>query len=123
MGYPISHVIPAVALFNCQDVESIDHDKVQPFTQPEPITISEKSGVKFEPVVFINDGCASYPAVNAAGEITGGLKGTKGASDCTDPPFGTQTYGRASWHNDKYAIMFAWYFPKGKTTEWAGISC
>uniref|UniRef100_H3GB05 Necrosis inducing-like protein NPP1 type n=1 Tax=Phytophthora ramorum TaxID=164328 RepID=H3GB05_PHYRM len=107
-------VVVAVAFFSVE-AASIDHDKVQPFPQPDPVTITEKSGVKFKPELHIDTehGCASYPAVNSAGETSGGLKGTKGTSACTGPILGSQVYGRAEWHNDVWAIMYAWYFPKG----------
>ncbi|RLN53186.1 hypothetical protein BBJ29_001727 [Phytophthora kernoviae] len=109
-------VIIVVALFS-GDVVSIDHDKVQPFAQPDPVTVAEKAAVKFKPMLRINSGCDSYPAVNAAGEITGGLKGTGFASGCKVSLMGPQVYGRSAWHNDVWAIMYAWYFPKGFWSE------
>eukprot|EP00644_Phytophthora_capsici_P000912 jgi/Phyca11/59113/gw1.16.133.1 len=90
----------------------VDHDKVQPFAQPDPVTIAEKVAVKYKPQLRITDGCVSFPAVNAAGGITGGLKGTKGTDACTKAPLGSQVYGRSAWYQDKWAMMFAWYFPK-----------
>ncbi|EGZ24512.1 necrosis inducing-like protein NPP1 type [Phytophthora sojae] len=106
----------------------IDYDKVVPFAQPQPVTISEKIAVRFNPTLDIDGGCYPYPAVNAAGEITGGLKPTMGKQGCLDPPAGSQVYGRATWHNDRYAIMFAWYFPKAftrrkpsKRHDWANV--
>ncbi|ETK86426.1 hypothetical protein F441_09088 [Phytophthora nicotianae CJ01A1] len=100
-------------LHSSVQADSINHDQVQPFTQPDPVTISEKAAVKFKPQLHIGEGCVSFPAVNAAGEITGGLKGTKGTDGCTEAPLGSQMYGRATWYEDKWAMMFAWYFPKG----------
>ncbi|RLN51180.1 hypothetical protein BBJ29_009865 [Phytophthora kernoviae] len=82
--------IAAAALFAAIDAISIDHDKVQPFPQPEPITDSEKAAVKFKPQLGIDMGCLPYPAVNAAGETSGGLKGTEGTSGCEGPPLGSQ---------------------------------
>ncbi|OWY96847.1 Necrosis inducing protein NPP1 [Phytophthora megakarya] len=106
----------------------IDHDQVQPFAQQEPITISEKTAVKYKPQLFIGDGCASFPAVNAVGEITGGLKGTKNTEDCEEASLGSQMYGRSAWYQDKWAMMYAWYFPKNfggyeakKRHDWASI--
>eukprot|EP00644_Phytophthora_capsici_P000899 jgi/Phyca11/108964/e_gw1.16.433.1 len=90
----------------------IDHDKVQPFAQPEPVTISEKAAVKYKPQLVIFDSCVSFPAVNAVGDITGGLKGTSGTNACTEAPLGSQVYGRSTWYQGKWAMMFAWYFPK-----------
>eukprot|EP00644_Phytophthora_capsici_P014832 jgi/Phyca11/124383/e_gw1.53.241.1 len=91
---------------------TIDHDQVKPFRQPEPVTISEKAAVKYKPLLSIGDGCVSFPAVNTAGEITGGLKGTKNTKDCTEAPLGSQVYGRSAWYQDKWAMMYTWYFPK-----------
>ncbi|KAE8977941.1 hypothetical protein PR002_g24864 [Phytophthora rubi] len=101
------------ASFIAVDAGKIDHDKVEPFPQPEPVTISEKAAVKFKPQLNIVSGCVSFPAVNAAGETSGGLKGNSGNSACDSAPLGSQVYGRAMWYNDVWAIMYAWYFPKG----------
>ncbi|RLN25916.1 hypothetical protein BBI17_009265 [Phytophthora kernoviae] len=76
--------VAAAALFVAIDAISIDHDKVQPFPQPEPVTDSEKAAVKFKPRLKIINGCGVYSAVNAAGETNGGLKGTGGVSGCDD---------------------------------------
>ncbi|KAE8961935.1 hypothetical protein PR003_g31714 [Phytophthora rubi] len=113
-----SLLITAIAVagaFGSAGGVSIDHDKVQPFAQPEPVTVSEKAAVKFKPSLQITAGCHSYPAVNAAGETSGGLKGTgKADGDCAGSPLGSQVYGRAAWYKDLWAIMYAWYFPKEK---------
>uniref|UniRef100_H3G5R1 Necrosis inducing-like protein NPP1 type n=1 Tax=Phytophthora ramorum TaxID=164328 RepID=H3G5R1_PHYRM len=99
----------------------IDHDQVQPFAQPEPITISEKSGVKFKPQIHVTNGCHPYPAVNYKGETGGGLK-TKGApsAGCKGSGWGSQVYGRAAWHRDVWAIMYSWYFPKDSPSTGLG---
>ncbi|OWY92406.1 Necrosis inducing protein NPP1, partial [Phytophthora megakarya] len=83
---------------------------------------------KYKPQLYIRDGCASFPAVNAAGEITGGLKGTKDIEGCEKAPLGSQMYGRSTWYQDKWAMMYAWYFPKNfrgyrakKRHDWASI--
>ncbi|POM70624.1 NPP1-like protein [Phytophthora palmivora] len=96
---------------------TIDHDKVQPFAQPNPITISEKAAVKFKPSLAVITGCHPYPAVNAAGETSAGLKGSgKPNGDCEGSPLGSQVYSRSVWNADKWAIMYAWYFPKDVST-------
>ncbi|OWZ12076.1 Necrosis inducing protein NPP1 [Phytophthora megakarya] len=91
----------------------IDHDKVQPFPQPEPITDAEKAAVKFKPSLVVKSGCHPYPAVNAAGETSAGLKGT-GPPDgeCEGSALGSQVYSRSTWYEGRWAIMYAWYFPK-----------
>ncbi|KAE9026648.1 hypothetical protein PR003_g11205 [Phytophthora rubi] len=96
----------------------INHDEVQPFPQPEPVTESEKTAVKFKPSLIIQDGCHPYPAVNAAGETSGGLKGTGKLDAGKGSALGSQVYGRAVWHKDLWAIMYAWYFPKDM---WYGV--
>ncbi|EEY57056.1 NPP1-like protein [Phytophthora infestans T30-4] len=92
----------------------IDHDKVQPFSQPTPVTISEKAAITFKPQLYTPKSvCVPFPAANAYGEITGGLKGSNGNDACVFPPLGSQVYGRVGWFRDVWAIMYAWYFPKG----------
>ncbi|KAE8963988.1 hypothetical protein PR003_g30331 [Phytophthora rubi] len=91
----------------------INHDKVQPFPQPVPVTVSEKAAVKFKPSLQIISACHPYPAVNAAGKTSGGLQATgEYDGDCKGSSLGSQVYGRAAWHMDRWAIMYAWYFPK-----------
>uniref|UniRef100_H3H861 Necrosis inducing-like protein NPP1 type n=1 Tax=Phytophthora ramorum TaxID=164328 RepID=H3H861_PHYRM len=105
-------IVVATAFYSVEGV-TVDHDKVQPFPQPAPVTISEKAGVKFKPQLTIKAGCFPYPAVNAAGETSGGLKGNGDELDCILSLLGSQVYGRAGWYNGVWAIMYAWYFPKG----------
>uniref|UniRef100_K3X209 Uncharacterized protein n=1 Tax=Globisporangium ultimum (strain ATCC 200006 / CBS 805.95 / DAOM BR144) TaxID=431595 RepID=K3X209_GLOUD len=91
----------------------IDHDQVKPFAEPAPTTLAEKLAIKFKPQIFINNGCHPYPAVDAAGNVGGGLKpdGSQSAG-CKGSGWGTQVYGRAAPYNDVYAIMYSWYMPK-----------
>ncbi|KAE9277204.1 hypothetical protein PF001_g25768 [Phytophthora fragariae] len=100
----------------------IGHDKVQPFPQPDPATVSEKAAVKFKPSLQIHGACHPYPAVNAAGETSDGLKGT-GELDghCKGSGLGSQVYGRSGWHKDLWAIMYSWYFPKDMHYSMIGI--
>ncbi|ETN04004.1 hypothetical protein PPTG_23679 [Phytophthora nicotianae INRA-310] len=44
-------------------IKTIDHDQVQTFSQPEPASNSEKTAVKFKPLLHISDGCHPYAAV------------------------------------------------------------
>ncbi|KAI9983980.1 hypothetical protein PInf_005265 [Phytophthora infestans] len=103
----------AVAAIASIRAASIDHDTVQPFAQPEPTTDAEKAAVKFKPSLAVKAGCHPYPVVNAAGDTGAGLKGT-GRSDgeCTGSPLGSQVYSRSTLYENKWAIMYAWYFPK-----------
>ncbi|GMF23648.1 unnamed protein product [Phytophthora fragariaefolia] len=99
----------------------IDVNKVAPLAQPTPSTSAEKAAVKFKPRLSIGaGGCASFPAVNSAGETSSGLKeGIGGSSGCLQAPLGSQVYGRTAWYNSKFAIMYAWYFPKGFFNDYA----
>ncbi|OWY91308.1 Necrosis inducing protein NPP1 [Phytophthora megakarya] len=124
----VTVIVLCCALLCSADRETINHDQVRPFVQPNPVTISEKTAVKYKPQLSLVRGCASFPAVNAAGEITGGLKGTKGIDACEKAPLGSQMYGRSTWYQDKWAIMYAWYFPKNfcneeakKRHDWANM--
>ncbi|KAG6950722.1 hypothetical protein JG688_00014031 [Phytophthora aleatoria] len=85
-----------LALLSNACARTIGHGQVLPFAQPNPVTISEKAAVKFKPQLYIDYGCVSFPAVNAAGEITGGLKGTDGTDG------GSRVYGRSTWYQDKW---------------------
>ncbi|KAK1942618.1 hypothetical protein P3T76_006117 [Phytophthora citrophthora] len=97
------------------DAEMISHDQVQPFTQPELTTNSEKMAVKYKPQLHISYGCHPYPAVQANGSVSAGLKWAGTASgQCKGSGLGSQVYSRSDWYKDKWAIMYAWYFPKGR---------
>ncbi|KAG1712799.1 hypothetical protein DVH05_000534 [Phytophthora capsici] len=100
--------IASLAAVNA-DVEMINHDKVQPFTQPEPTTNSENSAVKYKPQLRIST------AVQADGSVSAGLKWAGWSDgDCKGSELGSQVYSRSDWYKDKWAIMYAWYFPKGR---------
>ncbi|GMF40552.1 unnamed protein product [Phytophthora fragariaefolia] len=87
----------ATAIFSAAEAVSIGHDKVQPFPQPEPVTISEKAAVKHKPSLQIVDGCHPYPAVNAAGETSAGLQGSgKPDGKCKGSGLGSQVH---NWVN------------------------
>uniref|UniRef100_A0AAV1V1W8 Uncharacterized protein n=1 Tax=Peronospora matthiolae TaxID=2874970 RepID=A0AAV1V1W8_9STRA len=89
------------------------HDQIQPFAEPEPKTPAEKAAVRFKPQIFFVNGCHSYAAVDAAGRNSGGLQ-PKGLPDgkCKGSGFGSQIYGRSAPFGNKWAIVYALYFPK-----------
>ncbi|RLN71184.1 hypothetical protein BBJ29_009563, partial [Phytophthora kernoviae] len=96
-------------------INTINHDQVQPFAQPEPVSDAEKAAVKFKPQLKVSYGCEPYPAVDSNGSISGGLKQTgKPDGDCTGSELGSQVYSRSDWYKGKWAIMYAWYFPKAR---------
>ncbi|GMF12899.1 unnamed protein product [Phytophthora lilii] len=100
------------------EVTYIGHDQVQPFAQPEPTTDSEKAAVRYKPQLTVSYGCHPYPAVQADGSVSAGLKGTGPADgECMGSSLGSQVYSRSDWYDDKWAIMYAWYLPKGRGTQ------
>ncbi|OWZ18187.1 Necrosis inducing protein NPP1 [Phytophthora megakarya] len=115
MNFGISLLVAIVILAVANgDIQKIKHDEVQPFPQPEPTTDSEKSAVKYKPHLYISNGCHPYPAVQADGAISGGLKWSGWSDgDCEGPGFGSQVYSRSDWYKGKWAIMYTWFFPKG----------
>ncbi|KAK1942621.1 hypothetical protein P3T76_006120 [Phytophthora citrophthora] len=104
-----------IATINAVEVSRVNHDQVQPFAQPEPITESQKSAVKYKPQLHISYGCHPYAAVQANGSASGGLEWSgRVDGDCKGSQLGSQVYSRSDWYHDKWAIMYAWYFPKGR---------
>uniref|UniRef100_A0AAV1V1J8 Uncharacterized protein n=1 Tax=Peronospora matthiolae TaxID=2874970 RepID=A0AAV1V1J8_9STRA len=99
----------------------VGHDTLQPFPQPKPVTRLDVVAIKLKPKLFIVHGCHPYPAVNATGHTSNGLK-TSGYADghCKGSGHGSQVYGRATRFRSKWAIMYAWYFPKDAPDEESG---
>ncbi|KAF1320298.1 Necrosis inducing protein npp1, partial [Globisporangium splendens] len=106
-------LVSALACAATVQAGSIGHDQVVPFAEPVPSSVSEKAAIKFKPQIRISNGCRPYPAVDAAGNTSGGLKpvGSQDAG-CKGSGKGTQVYGRSAWYKNKWAIMYSWYFPK-----------
>ncbi|GMF37323.1 unnamed protein product [Phytophthora fragariaefolia] len=109
----VATAVLAVVNSHASSSSVINHDQVAPFAQLEPVTISQKAAIKFKPQLHISNGCHPYPAVNEAGDTSGGLKNTGAPSGkCKGSGLGSQVYARSGWHNDVWTIMYAWYFPK-----------
>ncbi|CAH0486626.1 unnamed protein product [Peronospora farinosa] len=102
-------------------VKWIDHDKIKPFRQPDPVSVTELAALKFQPMIKISGGCHAYPMVTAEGETSSGLK-TTGATDgnCRGAQWGSQIYGRAAWYRKYFVIMYLLYFPKDSPTPGMG---
>ncbi|OWZ13135.1 Necrosis inducing protein NPP1 [Phytophthora megakarya] len=109
-----------VAGINFVNATSVAYDKVEPIPQPQPVTISDKAGVKFKPQIYMDGSCTSFPAVNVRGDVSAGLPREGGNVGCTKAPLGSQVYGRATWFNGVWAIMYAWYFPKSFVFGYVG---
>ncbi|OHE93840.1 necrosis inducing protein [Colletotrichum orchidophilum] len=108
----------------------VAHDSLSPLPTRVQNNGIGKSIVRFNPLLHIAHGCQPYPAVNDAGDTrwapirslqgytrlmlgtSGGLSPTGTSSGgCRDTSKG-QTYARGAWYRGKYAILYAWFFPK-----------
>ncbi|MBY9062036.1 NPP1 family protein [Sphingomonas yunnanensis] len=90
---------------------TIDHDKVVGFPD------SAKGYYKtFQPYLKVFTGCVPFPAVDSAGNTSGGLKpeGTESGS-CSKSS--GQVYIRADRYNHDCAVMYSWYFPKDQNAD------
>ncbi|KAM5352738.1 hypothetical protein ACJ41O_005460 [Fusarium nematophilum] len=90
----------------------INHDTVRGFETSVSNDFYGRSFKLFQPLLLsYKNSCYSYPAVDPNGDYSGGLAiGGSQTGDCRDSA--GQTYVRGRWWNDRYAIMYAWYFPK-----------
>uniref|UniRef100_K3X206 Uncharacterized protein n=1 Tax=Globisporangium ultimum (strain ATCC 200006 / CBS 805.95 / DAOM BR144) TaxID=431595 RepID=K3X206_GLOUD len=113
MKFTYTLLVSALATVAAVQAGSISHDQVVPFAEPTPSSAYEKLAVKFKPQIHISNGCHPYPAVDAAGNTSGGLKpsGSQSAG-CKGSGWGTQVYGRGAAYNGVYGLMYSWYFPK-----------
>ncbi|KAL1638686.1 hypothetical protein SLS58_008718 [Diplodia intermedia] len=115
-----SHAAAAPFIQQLQARDTVPHDSLNPL--PEAIrTGTEGDGIKrFAPQLHIAHGCQPYTAVNDAGDTSGGLQDTGSSTGgCRDTTKG-QTYTRGAWHNGRFGIMYAWYFPKDQPSD--GVS-
>ena len=102
----------------------IPHDQVQPI-----YTGASALEMYYQPRLVVADqGCDPYPAVDASGDVSGGLKPSGSPDgDCTSSV--GQVYSRYTTYNNLCAIMYSWFMPKdmppsgigGHRYEWEGI--
>ncbi|EGZ08301.1 necrosis inducing-like protein NPP1 type [Phytophthora sojae] len=88
-------LLAAVACFTTAQakVNWINHDQVHPFAQVEAANASEKAAIKFKPQLQISYGCHPYPAVQADGAVSDGLKwGGKPDGKYQGSGLGSQVY-------------------------------
>ncbi|KAL0936342.1 necrosis inducing protein [Colletotrichum truncatum] len=97
--------------------KEVSHDSLTPLAQTVQDNAVGKAIDRFNPLLQIVSGCQPYTAANDAGDTSGGLKPTGSSTGgCKDNSKG-QTYARGAKHGDKFAIMYAWYFPKDQPTD------
>ncbi|MBA9036900.1 hypothetical protein ACVMIX_005048 [Rhizobium leguminosarum] len=91
----------------------IDHDKVRGF--PDSTSGFLKT---FQPFLKVIEGCVPFPAVDAAGNVSGGLKPSgMWPHDGCSRNLG-QIYVRAREYQGECAVMYSWFFPKEQIPDW-----
>ncbi|KAH8650987.1 putative NPP1 domain protein [Xylariales sp. PMI_506] len=112
--------------------DDIDADAVVGFAETVPDDTEGDLMLKWQPYLYVVDGCVPFPAVDAEGDTSAGLAPTgEPDGDCSSST--GQVYARAESYNDAYAIMYSWYMPKdepslleslvgiGHRYDWEGI--
>ncbi|MDX1017318.1 necrosis-inducing protein [Sinorhizobium medicae] len=90
----------------------IDHDKVRGF--PDSTSGLLKT---FQPYLKVIRGCVPFPAVDADGSVSGGLKPSGMLNGGCSHNRG-QIYVRAAPYNRACAVMYSWFFPKDQNQNW-----
>ncbi|RKF21160.1 necrosis-inducing protein [Altericroceibacterium spongiae] len=89
----------------------IAHDTVQPLS-----AAAQEYLFKFQPELKVEDGCVPFPAVDADGNSSGGLRPSGARNgDCASSV--GQVYVRAHHYDSLCAVMYAWYFPKDQVRD------
>lgn len=95
----------------------IDYESLKPLPQMIPSNSTGDLYKKYQPYLYINNGCHAYTAVDLHGQLSSGVAVSDSASDskvCSDPKMG-QVYVRSGKYKKTFAIMYAWYFPRDRT--------
>ena len=102
----------------------IDDNLVQPIS-----TGASALEMYYQPLLYVTDqGCVPFPAVDSAGDVSGGLNPSGAPNgDCTSSV--GQVYSRYTTYANLCAIMYSWFMPKdmppsgigGHRYEWEGI--
>lgn len=100
-----------------QAIAAIHYDKVMPIHDLQNAPDSQP-GQLFNPFFRVRSGCESHPAVDETGALSDGLDPVLG--QLCSPSFG-QAYTRSAAYKDKYAVMFAYYFPQEVTSPGKGL--
>ncbi|CAH1221849.1 hypothetical protein PAECIP111890_05304 [Paenibacillus sp. JJ-223] len=123
----LAAMVAAFTVIPAASAAVIGHDQVVGFAEVTPATVTQQAAKRFQPYLKVYHGCVPFPAVDAAGNTSGGLQ-TSGASNGQCSQSTGQVYSRSAWYNGVWAIMYAWYFPKdspspglGHRHDWEGI--
>ncbi|KAK1569711.1 necrosis inducing protein [Colletotrichum navitas] len=77
---------------------TVGHDTLKPLPQQVQDNWNGQAIARFNPLLHIASGCQPYTAVDASGNIRYGFK-----------------------YNNRWAIMYAWYWPKDQTLDGLAI--
>ncbi|TDZ36911.1 hypothetical protein C8035_v006411 [Colletotrichum spinosum] len=94
----------------------IDHDKAVAFTQNPAGGLDGQLELRFNPYLFVSGGCDPYPAVDASGNLGGGLRPIGGGRSGCDKGGKAQVYARRGQSQGRTGIMYSYYMPK---VRWA----
>ncbi|KAJ8123795.1 hypothetical protein ONZ43_g334 [Nemania bipapillata] len=92
----------------------IAHDAVVGFAES-----ASALELKFKPELKVVNGCVPFPAVDAAGNTSGGLSPTGDPSGGCSSSTG-QVYTRGAQYGSRYALMYSWYMPKDSPSSGLG---
>ncbi|KAF6803917.1 necrosis inducing protein [Colletotrichum musicola] len=97
----------------------INHDAVVGFPETVPSGTVGNLYLKYKPYLKVFNGCVPFPAVNSAGDTSGGLSPTGSSNGgCSSSP--GQVYARGASYNGAYAIMYSYYMPKDSPSTGLG---
>ncbi|KAL2889784.1 putative necrosis- and ethylene-inducing protein2 precursor protein [Ceratocystis lukuohia] len=101
------------------NITEISHNAVVGFSETVPATSLGSLYLKYKPYLYRYNGCVPFPAVNAAGDVGGGLSPTGSPSGLCTQSTG-QVYVRGAWYGSQYGIMYSWYMPKDEPSTGLG---
>lgn len=103
-----------VGLSGTANAAIIPHDQVQGF--PDSTIGYFKT---FQPYLEVFSGCVPFPAVDAAGNVSGGLEASGAMNGhCSSSP--GQVYVNMGQYRGECAVMYSWYFPKDQNVDGPG---
>lgn len=73
----------------------------------------------WQPYLNVSSGCVPYPAVDDAGNVSGGLQNSGSRNGGCSHSDG-QVYVRQGHYGGQCAIMYAWFFPKDQNVDGPG---
>ncbi|CAK5271961.1 unnamed protein product [Mycena citricolor] len=113
----------SIAAVHAAPLESravIAHDAVVGFPQTVPSGTTGQVYLAYQPHLFVNNGCVPFPAVDAQGNTSGGLKPSGGSSSNCSKSTG-QIYVRGGLNSaGVYGLLYSWYFPKDEPSTGIG---